>query len=122
MGLAEKQLQLHETASIYSSPVFLIKVCTEHLLAPSFYLIKPNEFAVILKLSDLSVLDVKHDEKNRKRMTFSLSVKEKKKLKKIFMEVPEGGVENVWAQIINFWNALNPKFAVDKEKYRGRYK
>lgn len=121
MNLSEQYMKLYEMASVYSSPVFLIKVYTEPLGNPSFHLIKPNEFEVVLTLDNLKVLEVKFDKKKRKKMTFKLNSKEEKKLKNIFREIPRGDVENIWGQIVNYWNSLNPKFAIDKIKYKRKF-
>ena len=104
--------KLEEMATVYSSPVFQIKVYSEPLGNPSFHLIKPNMFEVVLKIKDLKVLEVKFDKLKRKKVTFKLSSKELKKLKTIFCIKDSIGDTN-WKQIIFAWNILNPKYKLD---------
>lgn len=118
MNLSKKR---YEAAHVYRSPFFIIKVHTNPLGKPSFHLIKPDEFEVVLAFDDLSVLEVKYDKKKRKKLTFSLTSKELMELEIIFKEVQKGDLENVWAQAVNIWNGLNPKNLVNKKEYKSIY-
>lgn len=87
---------------------YKVIVYTEPLGNPSFHLKYKNQWEIVLKLSDLSILEVKKGKFEKGQL---LPTKISKDLKIFLNSIYKSDV-TYWDQLLFLWNANNEKFPI----------